>query len=241
MSASHLSSERCPQCANGKLLNGLLRSRWNWTGYVTSDCGAMSNIFEPEPKGHGFAKDNLSSAIDGLRAGTDLDCDTFSKNHVYNNHAAEAVNKSLLPMAVLDAAVKNLAVVQMRLGLFDNNKPDQPFAQIPPSIVGSAEHQAINREATRQSLTLLKNEPVSAEEVDAQPTLPLKTGLKLAVIGKHFNSTGKLSSDYGGPLCHDKPQPGNVEDCIESPLAAFTRLNKGGQTQGAVGCCAYVR
>ena len=83
MSASHLSSERCPQCANGKLLNGLLRSRWNWTGYVTSDCGAMSNIFEPEPKGHGFAKDNLSSAIDGLRAGTDLDCDTFSKNHLY--------------------------------------------------------------------------------------------------------------------------------------------------------------
>ena len=28
-------------------------------------------------------------------------------------------------MAVLDAAVENLAVVQMRLGLFDNNKADQ--------------------------------------------------------------------------------------------------------------------
>ena len=222
-----------------------MRSRWNWTGYVTSDCGAMSDIFRPIPQGHGYAKDNISSAVDGLRAGTDLDCDTFSKNHVYNHNAARAVNQSLLSMATLDAAVKNLVMVQMRLGLFDNNKLQQPYAQIPPSIVGSLEHQAISREATRQAIILLKNDPVSSSSgsgVDAasrKPVLPFKPGLKLAVIGKHFNSTGKLSSDYSGPLCHTPPLPGGVETCIESPLEAFARINVGGETNGAVGCCAY--
>lgn len=214
---------------------------------------------QKEPKGHGFAKDNVSSAVDGLRAGTDLDCDTFSKNHVYNHHAAEAVNRSLLSLSTLDLAVQHLTMVQMQLGLYDNNKEQQQYAQIPASIVGSAEHQALNREATRQSLTLLKNSAVadpyrvpgrrdktrveqttmSSAGVASEPVLPLKSGIKLAVIGKHFNSTGKLSSDYSGPLCHSPPQPGNAESCIESPLAAFTRLNKGGQTVGAVGCCAY--
>eukprot|EP01052_Picozoa_sp_SAG31_P033580 SAG31_NODE_3815_length_3856_cov_4.700027_2_plen_311_part_00 len=196
------------------------------------------------PKGHGFAKDNTSAAVDGLSAGTDLDCDTFSKNHVYNHHAAEAVNKSLLPIAALNNAVKHLVMVQMRLGLYDSNKGQQPYAQIPAKVVGSDEHQALNRDATAQSLTLLKNDPVAhigseANLGAAECVLPLQPGLKLAVIGKHFNSTGKLSSDYSGPLCHSPPQPGGVESCIESPIAAFTRLNKGGETVGTVGCCAY--
>jgi beta-glucosidase-like glycosyl hydrolase len=235
---SYNSVNGIPMCASAKLLNGLLRGRWNASVYVTSDCGAITDIFEPVPRGHGFASDNLTAAVDGLRAGTDLDCDTFSKNHVYNTHAAEAVNRSLLPVAVLDAAVENLVAVQMRLGLFDNNKPQQPYAQLPPSLVGSAEHQALSRDATRQSLILLKNDPLGGG--GGVPVLPLKWGLKLAVIGKHFNSTKNLISDYAGPLCHLVDRNASSQfDCIESPVEALKRLNIGGQTVGTHGCCSY--
>eukprot|EP00039_Didymoeca_costata_P002053 m.57244 g.57244 ORF g.57244 m.57244 type:complete len:72 (+) comp11091_c0_seq1:280-495(+) len=40
-----------PMCANSKLLNDTLRGQWGFTGYVTSDCGAVGNIFQKEPQG----------------------------------------------------------------------------------------------------------------------------------------------------------------------------------------------
>ena len=71
-------------CANEKLLNGLLRTRWNWEGYVTSDCGAMTDIFNPVPTGHGYARDNISSAVDGLRAGILTDPLEMIEEFFYN-------------------------------------------------------------------------------------------------------------------------------------------------------------
>ena len=57
---------------------------------VLTHCGAMSDIWKKEPAGHGYQPDNVTAAASGLEAGTDLDCDTFDRNHVYSKHAALA-------------------------------------------------------------------------------------------------------------------------------------------------------
>ena len=63
--------------------------------------------------------------------------------------------------------------VQLRfqLGLFDPIE-DQPYWHVPPTAVNTPESQALNKLATRQSIILLKNEPV---------TLPFPKG-KVRVI-----------------------------------------------------------
>ena len=33
-----------PSCANKGILNDLARSKWGFNGYITSDCGAVSNV-----------------------------------------------------------------------------------------------------------------------------------------------------------------------------------------------------
>jgi beta-glucosidase-like glycosyl hydrolase len=38
-----------PSAASDFLLNDLLRSAWNFKGYVTSDCGAIKDIWFPTP------------------------------------------------------------------------------------------------------------------------------------------------------------------------------------------------
>ena len=40
-----------PSCANDWLLQKTLRDSWKFDGYVTSDCGAIGNECEAEPKG----------------------------------------------------------------------------------------------------------------------------------------------------------------------------------------------
>lgn len=41
-----------PSCASPELLQGLLRDKWGFNGFVVSDCGAVSDILWP----HHFTK-----------------------------------------------------------------------------------------------------------------------------------------------------------------------------------------
>lgn len=41
-----------PSCASPELLQGLLRDKWGFDGFVVSDCGAVSDILWP----HRFTK-----------------------------------------------------------------------------------------------------------------------------------------------------------------------------------------
>ena len=60
-------------CANTEMLNGTLRNAWKFDGYVTSDCGAVNNVWTPEPNGHGYTTATKAAAISVI-AGTDVDC-----------------------------------------------------------------------------------------------------------------------------------------------------------------------
>ena len=98
----------------------------------------------------------------------------------------------------------------MQLGLFDSNKADQPYFNLGIDDIDTPSHQALALEAAQQAVVLLKNE---------KNVLPLQPGLKIAIVGPHFNATDLLISNYHGSRCLDpSPKPG-----LPSPLSFFFR------------------
>jgi beta-glucosidase len=127
-------------------------------------------------------KDGAESAALALKSGTDLACTDYSALN-------ESVRRGLVTEAEIDAALTDLLRTRFRLGLFD---PDDrnPYARIPESVIGSAEHRQLAREAAVKSLVLLKNK-------DA--TLPLRKDLrKIAVTGPYATDAGVLLANYNG-------------------------------------------
>merc|ERR1719235_1920237 len=100
-----------PMCANRELLTDVLRDQWGFDGYVTSDCGAINDV----RANHHFAPDPPTAAAMGLKAGCDTDC-----GGVYGGNTVKAVNMSILSEQTVDVALKHLAKIQMRLGLFED-------------------------------------------------------------------------------------------------------------------------
>ena len=90
------------------------------------------------------------TVADVLAAGTDVDCTSFIAQH-----GQSAYDKKLITDADIDARLKMLFRVRMRLGHFD---PEGPLQQIAPSEVCSAAHREIARDGPRQSAALLKND-----------------------------------------------------------------------------------
>jgi len=168
-----------PACANRELLETVLRKRWNFQGYVTSDCGAISDFFTPA--GHKYSPDKQHAAAAGVQAGTDTSC-----GNEYGALVA-AVKAGILPEAAIDQAVKRLYAARLRLGLFD--PPEKvPFSRVPFSENDSPAHRALALEAARKSMVLLKND---------NGMLPLKSDIKtIAVIGPNAASLAALEGNY---------------------------------------------
>src|SRR5579859_4070823 len=111
-----------PACASDLLLKDILRKDWNFQGFVTSDCGAVDDFYEPQD--HHTSPDAEHASADGIRAGTDTNC-----GKTYLN-LADAVHKGIISESEIDVSLKRLFTARMRLGLFD--PPAQvPYASIP--------------------------------------------------------------------------------------------------------------
>ncbi len=168
-----------PCCGSNTLLARILRNEWGFTGYVTSDCGAIGDIFTT----HKVTRDAAEAAALAIRAGTDLNCS-------FNDAAPlEAVRRGLLGEEELDLAIGRLFRARFQLGMFD--PPELvPFASTPISVVGSDRHRALALSAARKSIVLLKND---------EDLLPLKKGLKrIAVIGPNADDVLSLLGNYYG-------------------------------------------
>ena len=168
-----------PACASDLLLKEELRGKWNFSGYVVSDCGAISDVFE----GHKFAGSMAEAAAKSVNAGTDLTCGTEYKN------LPEAVEKGFIKEATIDQSLDRLFVARFRLGMFDP-PASVPFSKIGMDQVSSAAHRAIALEAAEKSIVLLKN---------ANHTLPLASLPKsVAVIGPAADDPDVMLGNYYG-------------------------------------------
>ena len=157
-----------PACANGWLLGQRLRRDWGFDGYVVSDCDAVDDM----TAFHHYRPNDARSAAAALTAGTDLDCG--------NAYAAlgEAVREGYAREADVDAALVRLFTARYRLDA--HRKPD---------AAGNPSGDALALEAALQSLVLLKN---------AHGTLPLRAGVRIAVIGPDADTVETLEANYHG-------------------------------------------
>ena len=192
-----------PCCASRFLMTDLIRRRWGFRGYVTSDCDAVGNIYDP----HHYAATRPLAAAMAVTAGCDLDCGSTMPQNL-----RAAVNQELVGEDDITLSVIRLFTVRHLLGLFD---PPQKvsYTQIPFDVVDSAAHRALALEAARQSLVLLKND---------SGFLPLaKTGLKkVAVIGP-LGATCQLGGYSGSPQVRISPYEGIAHQLGVEPYRPY--------------------
>jgi beta-glucosidase len=171
-----------PCCANDKLMNQILRQQWGFTGYVTSDCGAIDDFYREW--GHKSHNGAPTAAADALIHGTDVDCG----NHAYN-HLIQAVQEGLIPETQIDTSLVRLFTIRMRLGMFDP-KEIVPFAAIDSTTLEAPAHKELSLKMARQSIVLLKND---------KHLLPLNNSVKrIAVIGPNACNPEAQLGNYNG-------------------------------------------
>ena len=126
--------------------------------------------------------------------------------------------------------------------LFDAER-SSPYWQLGEDDIGSDASKALNYEAAAKSLVLLQNPGV----------LPLKPGLKIAVIGPHGNASDHMIQVDTGDICPvdgqqptPPPNPNHVPhpqwstNCVQSPFQAIRAHNARGTTTFTKGCDLFL-
>ncbi|KAL8514095.1 hypothetical protein ACS0TY_013277 [Phlomoides rotata] len=172
-----------PNCADYDLLTKIARGEWGFQGYITSDCDAVSLIFETQK----YAKSHEEAVADVLKAGMDVNCGSYLANHTKS-----AVTKGKVSESDVNRALYNLFSVRMRLGLFNGAPSKLTYGDLGRKDVCTPEHQELTLEAARNGIVLLKN---------MKNILPFSKTSSLAVIGPNANISKTLLGNYAGPPC----------------------------------------
>jgi beta-glucosidase len=169
-----------PACVNTFLLQDTLRGAWKFNGYVVSDCGAITDIYQ----GHKFLKTLPEAAALALKKGTDSDCAMTPDAPSY----LEAMQKNLIGQDEVDVNLRRLFKARFQLGLFDSPEAVK-YAAIPAAEAENAAHRQLSLEVARQSMVLLKNDGV----------LPLAPAVaRIAIVGPLADSIPALEGNYNG-------------------------------------------
>lgn len=176
-----------PVSASIFLVDSVARKTYGMKGYVTGDCGAISDIFQA----HHFLKDGAEATAAGLKAGVDSDC-----GGEYQGNALEALSRGLITMSDIDRALINMMTIRMRLGEFDSPSI-VPYSRIKPDIINDPGHNDLSLEIATKSPVLMKNESVDLNGVKALPLRP-ENIKKIAVLGPQANRVEL--GDYSGPI-----------------------------------------
>ena len=200
-----------PCCGSDKLMIDILRKDWGFTGYVTSDCGAIDDFY----RNHKTHPNAASAAADAVYHGTDIDCG----NSAYLG-LKEAVEEGLITEDQIDVSLTRLMVIRMRLGMFDP-ADKVPFSTIDSTALETPEHKDLALKMAQQSMVLLKNDgllPINKETLK-----------KVAVVGPNANDPEVQLGNYNGfpsriitPLDGIKDELGeNVEIYTEPVIGYF--------------------
>jgi beta-glucosidase len=151
------------------ILKDLSMREWGFDGIICTDAGALTNMVTD----HKYYPDIEQASAGAIHAGINQFLDNYKAG------ITGAIDKKLVNLAEIDENLRGVYRVMIRLGLLD------PPALVPyTNIKGSgpawdnAEHKALARKATQESIVLLKN---------ADHFLPLdRSKLKsVAVIGPY--------------------------------------------------------
>jgi beta-glucosidase len=159
-----------------QLLTGVLKEQMGFDGILVTDWNGIGQV-----KGC-----NNQSCAQAINAGVDMIMVPKVWKKTLFNLIAQ-VKRGEVPMARIDDAVTRILRVKLRAGLFEKGVPSKRLSQAEGSLIGSAEHRAVAREAVRKSLVLIKN---------TNNLLPLQPGQHVLVAGDGADNIGKQSGGW---------------------------------------------
>lgn len=195
-----------PCCGSNRLLQQILRDEWGFKGLVVSDCGAISDFWEPGA--HGVSKDAAAASAKAVISGTDVECGSNYRR------LPDAVKAGEITEEQIDRSVIRLLEARFELGDFD---PDSlvPWTRIPQSVIASKEHKQLALQMAREQMVLLHNR---------NNTLPLrKDAGKIMVMGPNAADSIMLWGIYYGQPSHSV----TVLEGIQGKLGRNVKYTKG--------------
>ncbi|WP_338895914.1 glycoside hydrolase family 3 N-terminal domain-containing protein [Streptomyces sp. TG1A-60] len=158
--------------ARADMINGVLKDRMGFDGFVISDWQAIDQI----------PGDYASDVRTSVNAGLDMIMVPYAYGDFHRTLVAE-VRAGRVSERRVDDAVSRILTQKFRLGLFE--KPYADTSGIP--AIGSAEHRSAAREAVAKSQVLLKNKG---------GVLPLSKSQKVYVAGSNADDVGNQSGGW---------------------------------------------
>lgn len=171
-----------PLTASTFLLRDVLRGELGFNGVLVSDYHAVAELLN-----HGVASDLAEAAALALKAGVDIDM----MSDAYRLGLPVALERDLVAMDDIDAAVRRVLTLKERLDLFQD-----PYRRGRADTGVTTQSRALARDVGARSLVLLKN--------DAN-ALPL-AARKIALIGPLADAASEMRGPWGGA--------GRPEDCV---------------------------
>lgn len=195
-----------PCCGSNRLLQQILRDEWGFKGLVVSDCGAISDFWEPGA--HGVSEDAAAASAKAVISGTDVECGSEYR------HLPDAVKAGQITEEQINKSVVRLLEARFELGDFD---PDGlvPWTKIPESVIACKEHKELALQMAREQMVLLHNR---------NNTLPLeKDASKIMVIGPNAADSLMLWGIYYGQPTHSV----TILEGIQAKIGNGVRFAKG--------------
>lgn len=157
------------------LLTDVLRDKFGFKGLVVADYGSISHAHAR----YRVAKDQKETAILALKAGMDVE---QPNNSIYRT-LVQAVEQGEIEEEVIDRSVRRVLETKFKLGLFE--KPYE--IGIFDEEIKKPQYVKLSREIAEKSIVLVKNE---------DHVLPLKKGLKIALVGPSADSKTNFFGGY---------------------------------------------
>ena len=183
-----------PIISSSYFLTDILRKQFGFDGYVVSDSHALEDLFDK----HHVAEDTADAARMALIAGMNVRTD-FHNPKDFILAVRRGIKNGSIPMSVINQRVKEVLKVKFWMGLFDH--PYIANTAIADQAVHNKEARDLSAEAARESIVLLKNDPMPGQE---NKLLPLDKNklTTVAIIGPNAKEEKSLLSRYGPVKTH---------------------------------------
>lgn len=177
---AYSSIDGIPSTSHHKLVQGILKDKWGFNGFVVSDLGSIEGLLGS----HHVAATAEEAAALAINAG--VDADLGGKG--FDRALLTAVKSGKVAVNRLDKAVKRVLLLKFEMGLFEH-----PYVNVEDvkQHVLTEKHVQLARKVAQKSIILLKNE---------DNLLPLNKNLKhIAVIGPNADVQYNQLGDYTAP------------------------------------------
>ncbi len=194
-----------PGTCNPFLLRTVLRDEWKWNGVVVSDFNSVGELVQ-----HGVAKDLREAARLSILAGLDIDMESGA----YSKHLAQLVKEGIVPLPIVDEAVRRVLHLKFSLGLFEDPYVDETILE---KYILSPEFRSLALDVARQSMVLLKNK---------EDMLPLQTlGKRIALIGPLADNRADLLGTWAitGQAADVETVLDGIQHYVQKDALSFAR------------------